>query len=360
MKTRPRSSRASIATSKAGPGGSALNRKKKRTISHSPSHLETHALSSFSEARPVGRAQATDSSCLRKPAIGIVVPSNRSDCLEGFKRAWQPLFDKHEVSLICVRDAKDPMIEASGVASPLSECLPEFRAVLFRGTSAIRQAGFAFVAKHRPDIDVLVTLDDDVAPRGDPITDHLAVLGQRESISWFQLASEYTRGFPYEVRQEAVVTASHGVWTGIYDYDAPTQLVRGNPPIAFYKGPVPKGSLTPVCGMNFAFSRSLLPYVYFAPMLKERYGFDRFDDIWMGIRLKRHLDQHNQALYTGASVVMHAKASNVFANLEKEAKGIRLNETYWKGDESDPYFAFYNEKYEQWKRLVLNCGSPPL
>src|SRR4029077_15223932 len=116
-------------------------------------------------------------------------------------------------------------------------------------------------------------------------------------------------------------------------------LVKGNRPVEFYKGPIPKGIYYPMCCMNLAFKVKMLPTIYHAPWAL---GVNRFDDMFAGITSKRECDKQGWAVVTGFARVNHQRESNVFKNLENEAIGIRLNETYWQGDESHPYFKVYN------------------
>ncbi len=137
--------------------------------------------------------------------------------------------------------------------------------------------------------------------------------------------------------------------------DGPTQLVKGIVPATFYKGPIPKGCLTPVCGMNLAFKIEALPWVYFAPMGKTL-GIQRFSDIWMGVHLKWDMDIMNKAIVTGYSTVEHLRASNVFTNLEQEARGIRMNEDWWKEHKppEDEYWDLYASLRIKWHDLITS------
>jgi len=93
--------------------------------------------------------------------------------------------------------------------------------------------------------------------------------------------------------------------------------------------------------------------MYFAPM-GPRAKLDRFGDIWLGINLKRTCDDNGWAIATGYSTIRHDRASNVFKNLQKEAKGLELNETYWQGNEDDDYFLTYNECRKRWYDVISN------
>jgi reversibly glycosylated polypeptide/UDP-arabinopyranose mutase len=161
------------------------------------------------------------------------------------------------------------------------------------------------------------------------------------------------RGFPYAVREEAPVWVSHGVWRNIPDLDAPTQLVLGSRPyVDYYRGVVPKGVLFPVCGMNLAFRREALPLAYWCPC-KRLPGAERFDDIWMGIHMKRGLDAAGAALVTGFAECIHTRLSDTFANLRQEAVGIGLNERYWQGEDGDPFFVEYDAMRRRWAERMM-------
>lgn len=301
---------------------------------------------------------------LSNPKIAVVVPTIREECFEEFKNAWDTLFNKHDVELISIHDGDKPFIEVKPYneskcrySAPkgywyLGELPKEITELTFNKNDGIRNQGFAYIAKNMPHIKYIITLDDDTKPIGDPIQDHIDALNTRKPISWMNTAGDdYMRGFPYCVRDEAEVVLSHGVWEGVKDWDAPTQLVQGNKDVSFYKGAIPKGVYFAVCGMNLAFKRKMLPYMYFAPM-GYKVGIDRFADIWMGINAKKAIDKNGWAVVSGYAKVQHDRASNVWKNLQKEAKGLELNETFWNGDESDPYFKLYKEKRLAWQKLI--------
>jgi reversibly glycosylated polypeptide/UDP-arabinopyranose mutase len=275
----------------------------------------------------------------------VVVPTIRPDRMKKFMKAWRKLFDKHQVELLIVKDGENPTVNglsAGEVMDKYADCLTNFSA-------AIRNLGFAYVARRLPDVEVIITLDDDETPVGDPIQDHINALQMRVPVSWMATASEYMRGFPYGVRDEAEVVLSHGVWKGVADWDAQTQLSYGNRPVSFYKGPIPKGVYFPMCAMNLAFKIKMLPYIYHAP---RALGMDRFEDIFAGIVSKREIDKNGWAAVSGYSIVNHKRASNVLVNLKKEALGIKLNENFWTGDESHPYFKIYRQKLKRWQEFV--------
>lgn len=281
--------------------------------------------------------------------VAVVVPTIRPESMKTFMAAWQPLFDKHEIIPVIVKDGKTPMVDdmsAQLIMGRYAKSLTNFNA-------GIRNLGFAYVAKFMPWIDVILTLDDDETPIGDPIQDHLDALDRRVPVSWISTATDnYTRGFPYGIRDEAEVVLSHGVWENVADWDAPTQLVLGSHrPTEFYKGVIPKGVYYPMCSMNLAFKMKMLPYIFHAPWAL---GINRFDDIFTGITSKDVIDARGWAAVTGYARVNHERASNTFKNLKDEAPGIELNETFWNGDARHPYFKIYRDKLKIWQDF---CAS---
>lgn len=295
--------------------------------------------------------------------VAVVVPTVREESYNVFLEQWGHLFLKHEVLLVKITDGDEPKVEAWQYGWDFGNFKEErewdFSGVsdlIFNKNDGVRNLGFYLIAKHYPEIKTIITLDDDTLPLNDTIQDHIDTLNRKVPISWIKSCSEYTRGFPYCVRDEAPVMISHGLWKGVADWDAPSQLVNGNPEIGIGKYPVPKGIYMPFCGMNVAFKREALPYMYYAPM-GYKVGMDRFADIWLGINLTRICAEKNWAIYNGGAVVRHERASNVWKNLQKEARGLELNETYWSGDESDPYFKLYNEKREAWEKLIKDVGN---
>ncbi len=304
--------------------------------------------------------------------IVVVVPSNRPEKLKTFKEAWKDTFEKHNVELVCVLDGDDPVIDCGKHADLKLSHYPEWQDVIYTHNDGVRNFGFLWALKTWGKKLKIITLDDDVVPvtiqqESLCVSNHVHHLERSYPISWMSTATEYMRGFPYGLREEAECWVSHGGWVGNRDYDAPTRLINGERQATCTRMPVPKGVLIPVCGMNLAFRVEALPYVYFAPMGK-KVGVHRFGDIWMGIRLKRELDKLGKCMVTGMSLVRHEQASNVFVNLEREAKGIRWNEMMWQyldwiDDECrgsslhyDPemvaYAELWEEKYVKWQSIV--------
>lgn len=278
--------------------------------------------------------------------IAVVIPTIRPESYDHFVIAWSHLFEKHDIEFITIWDGKEPILEHGDTKMSRAEIMGDYADTIVNFNAGVRNLGFAYIARFLPDVEYIITLDDDEEPVGDPIQDHVDALKRRVPVSWISTAiDEYTRGFPYGIRDEAEVVLSHGVWQGVADWDAPSQLVNGNKPLEFYRGPVPKGIYYPMCIMNLAFKRKMLPHIYQAPWAL---GINRFDDIFTGIASKRVIDDMGWAAVTGYATVDHQRASNVFTNLKHEAPGIELNETYWQGNEDHEYFKIYKEKLERW------------
>lgn len=347
--------------------------------------------------------------------ICVVVPTNRPKMMEEFVAKWEGLFSKHDITLVTVWDDIHPEISiVSGDGTKegfVSERIRAFDLVghansdLFcRKTDAVRNYGFVYAAQQK--FEYILTLDDDVHPPAgsDPIQEHLDVLNRKVPISWMNAAVDfyafsyadrsadrsitlpqtkggttYLRGFPYGIRDEAPVMVSHGVWVNVPDFDGKTQLEltsNGTRPqdlpysLPYFRGPVPKGCLMPICGMNLMVRREALPYLYFAPMGPDS-GFmdlNRFSDIWMGIFLKRACDTHNWAIYTGASTVSHSRASDPHKNAEQEKLGMEWNEKVWDlapngihspSEDSDMvhYWKDYSIKRGRFYKLIIRGES---
>jgi reversibly glycosylated polypeptide/UDP-arabinopyranose mutase len=272
--------------------------------------------------------------------IGVVVPTIREEKLNEFLVAWDSLFKKHKVNLYIVRDGKNPTVNGESIKSVIGK----YSSLIYNFNDGVRNLGFA--KAYKDGMEIIISLDDDVLPCGDTIQDHLDILGTQQPITYMNSVDDvYMRGFPYWARNEATVMFSHGVWNGVYDFDASTQLVLGTPHLRHRKMPVPKGVLMPVCVMNVAFRREILPYYYQAPMFGD---INRFADIWSGWEVKKAIDDLNMCMVTGYAKVNHNRASNPFVNLIKEARGVGMNEDYGK----DEYFKLYQKNIKLWKKYL--------
>lgn len=296
--------------------------------------------------------------------IAVVVPTIRKESWEIFIKAWEPLFKKHRVLLVKVEDNHDwPYIEMIDYREePTRQTFKQFPKVewLFNKSDTCRNAGFFAANATNPD--VYISLDDDVLPNNnDPIQEHLDALRMTVPKYWVSTCQYlYPRGVPYEVRKDMEVVLSHGVWANVPDLDAPTQLLYPDTKdIVFNKMNLPLGVLFPFCAMNFAFKPKLLPYIYQAPMSRRLAEYevavgDRFGDIWSGIVAKLACDLNQWGVVTGYSTIYHSRASNVFANLRKEAIFMELNERFvqeWQDEDSEePYIQLYRKMLASWQK----------
>jgi hypothetical protein len=246
--------------------------------------------------------------------IAVVIPTIRAEQYRAFRAIWADLFHRHDITILTVydeerKDKTSVHLEAPGksLVADIGEIMGDDVDLITHRAVSVRNLGYAYIAKYLPKIDYILNLDDDELPIGDTIQDHLNIINQRVPVSWMAVGDTYTRGFPYGVRDEAEVVLSHGVWEGVADLDAQTQLDRGNHPMAFYRMPVPKGVYFPMCGMNVMIKRCLLPHYYMAP---EVLGVGRGEDIFCGILCKRVIDARGWAAVTGYARTHHIRASN--------------------------------------------------
>lgn len=296
--------------------------------------------------------------------IAVVVPTIRPESWKLFIEAWEPLFEKHEIDLFKVNDAGEfPVCQHFEYPEPTQPGIHTAKDAhwLFNKTDGCRNLGF--LAAYRMKCDVIISLDDDVYPVGDPIGQHINALSMSVSPTWMSTAQDWrVRGIPVGGEKWPVML-SHGVWNGVPDFDAPTQFLNPDvKDIAFNKTNIPKGALFPLCAMNFAFRRELMPYVYQAPMGKRLAEYDlpvgdRFADIWSGVVLKRWMDTKGYAAVTGYATIYHSRASNVFANMKKESIFMELNEDFDNqfhnnNDNPHPYVILYKSCLEQWSAAL--------
>lgn len=270
----------------------------------------------------------------------IVVPTIREANIVDFLNAWRSAFA--EAHIIVVEDNPTRTFDLRDEENvthvsweDIERDLGQDSWIIPRRTDCIRSYGYYRAYQDRPDM--LVTLDDDCYPIEGEAETFLDRHWRRlnaggESDAWRTSARGVaTRGVPYHnLRREWPAVLNHGMWTGVPDYDAPTQLVRSRLPTSFdfEDQVIPVGVYYPMCGMNVALRPEVIPAFYFMLMGKG-YEYDRFGDIWAGILVKRICDHLGFAIHSGHPAVAHQRASNVWANLRKEAAALEQNETFW-------------------------------
>ncbi len=220
--------------------------------------------------------------------------------------------------------------------------------------SACRCFGF-LVATAR----YIVTFDDDCTPpphRGsaadDPVATHLANLGSPSHPDYFNTLYdvEFVRGYPHRLRTGRPTAISHGLWLGHPDLDALTQ--RDRPDLRVTEEvpvvqTVPRGIQYSMSGMNLAFDRHLVgPAMYFG-LMGEGQPWGRYDDLWAGWCSKLIYDHLGFGVKSGRPYVIHEKASDWKANLEREANGVR-----WAGELFD---FFESVTFDDRHRSVQEC-----
>lgn len=268
----------------------------------------------------------------------IVVPSNRPERLCLFIAAWADQFKREDVRLIICEDAPAATVAlvptwAEHYAWPqIDDRLGEKADCIPRRAGGIRSFGF-WLAGMDKSIDMIVSLDDDCMPNGNEnlIAAHWSMLEQPRTLRWFNTMQDETlpRGYPYGVRAGVKAVLNHGLWRGVPDVDAYTQLQEPDIRFNYVAGSllVPVGQYLPMCIMNVAFRRDMAPYMYMPPLPE---GMKRWDDIWCGVIFKRLADVYGWAVTSGEPCVRHERASNVLTNLKQEMLGYGINERMWK------------------------------
>lgn len=264
----------------------------------------------------------------------LVVPTNREDCIKKFLDAWKDYGGWDMV--IVVEDNPEPTfdIDANYHLSwkDIKQDLGENDWIISRKDSAIRCYGYLFA--YRLGAEHVFTLDDDCYPEDDMKTnfcdDHIIRLEQMPR--WrTSIPVQRTRGLPYyNFGTMKNVVMNMGFWSNVPDFDSVQMLSNQSSSFGVpkYSQVIPSGQYVPICGMNLAFKKEIIPLCYL-PLMGENQPFKRFDDIWFGIILKKICDHLNLAITCGPPIVKHIRASNVFDNLIKEAPGIKANEQFW-------------------------------
>jgi len=142
----------------------------------------------------------------------------------------------------------------------------------------------------------------------------------------------YPRGYPYSGRFKEVVLC-HGLWNNVPDFDGETQLKYPDVKIKCVgteAQTIPKGICYPMCGMNVAVKREVIPAFYFPLMGQDTggrpWGMHRFGDIWAGLFSKKIIDHLDKAVVSGSPIIHHDRASDPNKNFDLERKAREANE----------------------------------
>lgn len=280
--------------------------------------------------------------------IAIVTPTIREEAFAEFTRRWRPVLDLDDVHFIVVEDNPErtfrPGVPCDHYCwADIDDELGDRSWIIPRRTDCVRSFGYLKAAATGADI--IWTLDDDCYPEEsrDPVGWYIAQMcklfssprvWQRQPAGWWDTipdAPDLPRGIPYKGRHlNTRIDVHHGLWSHVPDFDAMTQLRLPNfrAPAEDSFSVVPNGQFFPMCGMNLAFRPEVVPAMYFL-LMGQGQPYDRFGDIWAGIFVKAIADHLGRAVTSGAPSVRHEKASDVWANLRKEAPGYRANEVLW-------------------------------
>jgi len=218
--------------------------------------------------------------------------------------------------------------------------------IIPRRTDCVRSYGY--YKAYQAGADILITLDDDCYPAQKTpylIEAFVKNLERPAGARFFNTLENritnysgklYPRGFPYADRNSKVALC-HGLWENVLDFDGKTQLQMPDFAALASKAEasvIPNGAFFTMCGMNAAVVREAIPAFYFLLMGKDkngnRWGVDRFGDIWCGIFIKKIIDHLNMAAVSGQPVIHHSRASDARKNFELESAGLPVNEWLYK------------------------------
>lgn len=287
-----------------------------------------------------------------KKFIGIVVPSIRENCFKEFCDKWinhiHISYSDYKLNFYLVEDNDKKSFKVNKdfiklfnyfrhySHKEILEDLKDNSWIIPFNTDCVRSYGY--YKAYQDGCDYIITLDDDCYPLEKyNILDHIASLMLNVRSTRWQTTlvdGAFPRGYPYELKHDYnEVMINHGLWTNVLDLDAPTQLIHGELRYSMFLPSedkiIPYGIYYPNCGMNLSWKREMTKYMYFMLMGKS-YPFDRFGDIFCGIVAKKVCDTYGWSVRSGTPYIYHSRASNVFDNLIKEAKGIKYNEVFWK------------------------------
>lgn len=301
-----------------------------------------------------------------KIKVSVVVPTIREESINKFLQEWEKEFfenSEFNVNLIIMEDnpkKKFRLKEGKSIIhydwQDIDRDLAQDSWIIPRRSDCIRSYGYWKAWLSKPDL--IITLDDDCYPLNHYYTSQKKGFFSKQGFlrgHWDRIMNGVTstqnfwtntilkerpRGFPYLNRTKDVYTSNiilnHGLWYNVPDFDAKTHLSL--PKTEGLTGfeinqIIPKNIYYPMCGMNLAWKPSATPALYFLLMGQnakgESWNYDRFGDIWAGIIFKKIADHLQYSVASGYPIIWHAKASNVFANLKKEAPGMEMNETFW-------------------------------
>lgn len=277
--------------------------------------------------------------------IGICVPTIRELEIERFLAAWsgpwaEAARDRYDLRVFVHEDgARASFALDAGPLEVVHTSHADVDAklggdawIVSRGSAACRC--FPLLLAWEAGCEYVVTLDDDCLPaEGDGASFLDEHLGAFRLSRWFHtIDGPAPRGTPYGDLGALPVVLNHGLWTGVPDLDGASSLRRDGTEVRLRarREVIAPGLWFPMSAMNVCLHRSIVPAAYSPLMGVADHGFDRFDDIWSGLFVKRIADHLGLYVTNGVPFLRHDRASDPFVNLRKEALGIHLHEFFWR------------------------------
>lgn len=268
---------------------------------------------------------------IKKPKTIVVIPSIRETAVLEMLSKFDKSFRDCEVIVV-----EDSPIKTFNLPSnihhyahdDIKKDMGDNSWIIPTKTSAV--CSYGYYKAWKMGADMIVRLDDDVHYDGDDfIEKHKQRLFKPRPLFWMNTFDEgYPRGFPYSERCHPTVL-NYGLADNILDYDGISQIMGDGGKVGNVSRSIPYKCFAPICGMNIAFLPDIIPAYYFLLQGPE-WGFDRFDDIWSGIFLKKITDKMKHVISVGDPVVTHDRLSNPINNYYKESSGMDINEELWK------------------------------
>ncbi len=306
--------------------------------------------------------------------VGVCVPTIREEQISHFLRKWEIEWKGIaetgiNLNLFIHEDQSNKSFNIDQINGlniqhtcdiDIEEELKSRSWIIPRRTGACRS--FPMLMAYKQGCDFIITMDDDCYPvEGEGrefISKHVSAFAQDQ---WYRtILGEEPRGIPYSSKGKIKIGLNHGLWHGVPDFDAPTALVkeRQEANVLFREGTdiIPPGMAFSLCAMNVCYRREIIPAAYNLLMGIETVGFDRFDDIWSGVLLKKVIDHMGWYVSNGPPFVFHSKASNYFSNLRKEACGIQIHEKFW-GYVFSYQFKNSGSVLESYRELAIHVGA---
>jgi len=274
----------------------------------------------------------------------VVVPTIREECAVKWVQEWKD--DLKDARVIIIEDNPEPTFNLPGVEhyawKHIDQELGQDSWIIPRRTSACRSYGF--LKALQGETDLIWTTDDDCYPEEHRKGRYADLIRMNfrdvpdDGMWWNTISGTglYPRGYPYDIRgRTRPVMVHHGLWSNIPDLDGITQLANPEFRLGWCQGSdvVPGTLFFPFCIMNVAFRPEATPLLYMLLMGKDSrdnpWGFDRFDDIWGGVMMKKIADHLGWAVTSGSPSVHHSRASDPHRNVQLEAEGMKVNEFFW-------------------------------